>query len=111
MGDPLGAALQLMPSKRFSASLANFQHNSVCWLDKTFTQNEPLDAMRGHDVEFIPGKNPTSGGSSETEVNVPIVMPWGSELASRPVTITTDVGTLLSTDLKWVLSKELTVTQ
>ena len=67
--------------------------------------------MSGHDVEFSPGKKPTSGGLSETEVNEPIVMPCGSERVSNPVTTTTDVGTWASTARNWSLSNELTLPQ
>jgi hypothetical protein len=40
-----------------------------------FTQNAPDSAIAGHDFEFNPGKNPTSGGSREIELNEPMVSP------------------------------------
>ena len=39
------------------------------------TQNAPERSMAGQLVEFLAGKNPTRGGSSETDENEPIVMP------------------------------------
>ncbi len=51
------------------------------------------------------GKKPTSGGSSDTETKLPIVIPAGSPNASTPVTTTTPVGRCPSTFLNVALSK------
>uniref|UniRef100_A0A6J7M4E7 Unannotated protein n=1 Tax=freshwater metagenome TaxID=449393 RepID=A0A6J7M4E7_9ZZZZ len=92
MGEPLGAFCQSMPSKRPSESLANLQHSSPCSAPRMFTQNDPPGAMSGQLRELMAGRNPTSGGSSETEQNEPMVSPPGSPEADRPVTIVTPVG-------------------
>ncbi len=57
----------------------------------TFTQNRPEADIAAHDDEFVVGKNPTIGGSSDTEVNDPIVNPTGVS-PSMPVTTVTPVG-------------------
>ena len=51
-----------------------------------FTQNSPTDLIRGHDRDVRAGRKPTSGGSSETDVNEPIDSPTGpvSVSARRP---------------------------
>jgi hypothetical protein len=57
-----------------------------------FAQNLFPSAIAGQLRDCRPGKNPTSGGSSETETNEPMVMPNGSPTELRPVTTTTPVG-------------------
>ena len=61
--------------------------------------------MAAHDCERVPGKKPTSGGSSDTEANDPMVIPNALPSPSRPVTTTTDVGTWPSTARNWAESK------
>ena len=39
------------------------------------TQNAPERSISGQLVESRPGKNPTSGGSSDTEEKDPMVIP------------------------------------
>ena len=100
IGQPVaGAGVHSTPSKRSSASLANRQHSSTWSSASTFTQKAPVGPISCQLSEVKAGRNPTSGGSSETEVNEPMVRPDG--LASRsepggagtnPVTTVTPVG-------------------
>lgn len=46
----------------------------------------------GQVVEERPGKNATSGGSRDTEVNEPMTMPTGVPSGSFAVTTVTPVG-------------------
>ena len=55
------------------------------------TQNFPPAAIACHVSLAIWGRNPTSGGSSDTDVNDPIVNPAGTSPA-QPVTMVTPVG-------------------
>src|SRR3954451_3347095 len=65
-------------------------------MPSTLTQKVPADAIRSHRSDVVMGKNPTSGGSRETEVNDPTVKPtgWPSTIA---VTTVTPVGKWPST--------------
>ncbi len=56
---------------------ANFQHRSLCSSLSTFTQKLPDVAIASQVVEPTCGRNPTIGGSSETDVNEPMVKPCG----------------------------------
>jgi hypothetical protein len=56
------------------------------------TQNRPVAAMRGQEPERLSGKKPTSGGSSEIEVNEPTTRPVRSPAASTDVITQTPVG-------------------
>lgn len=56
------------------------------------TQNFPESLIDFHEFEDVPGKNPTSGGSSDTDTKDPIVIPNGLPSELHPVTTTTDVG-------------------
>ena len=77
-----------------------------------FTQNFPDSLMAFHDRDDVPGRNPTSGGSSDTDTNEPIVIPNGLPSLSHPVTTTTDVGAWPRTARKTNGSiLEVTVTQ
>jgi len=57
-----------------------------------FTQKFPDSAIEGHERDDLPGRNPTSGGSSDTDTKEPMVMPCGLPERSRPVTTVTPVG-------------------
>ena len=54
------------------------QHRSPWSVPSTFTQNAPDSRMSCHRSEVTCGRNPTSGGSRDTDVNEPIVNPIGS---------------------------------
>jgi hypothetical protein len=58
-----------------SAREAKRRHRSSWSAPSTLTQNRPVAAMRGHEDERLSGKKPTSGGSSEIEVNEPTTRP------------------------------------
>ena len=53
--------------------------------------------MAAHRSEFTCGRKPTIGGSSDTDVNVPMVNPTGSPVAVVAVTTVTQVGKWPST--------------
>ena len=94
----MGAGRHSTPSKGFSTLLfANCQHSSPCTEPSTLTQNEPVSAMSCQRVELTIGRNPTSGGSSETDVNEPIVKPTGVPSALVAVMMVTPVGKWPST--------------
>src|SRR4029453_1666977 len=81
------------PSNRtFSLPVrANRQHRSAWVLRNTLTQKPLACPIANHvSLSFI-AKKPTSGGSSEIEVNEPTVKPIGRPAAS-PVTIVTPLG-------------------
>ena len=63
----------------------------------------PAGAIASHVSLLTIGRNPTSGGSSETDVNEPIVNPAGTSPA-QPVTIVTPVGKCPSTLRNWAES-------
>ena len=56
--------------------------------------------MDAHEREFTPGKNPTRGGSRDTDANEPMVIPKGVPAEFTPVTTTTEVATWPSTERK-----------
>ena len=67
------------------------------------TQNLPAGAIASHVSLLTIGRKPTSGGSSDTDVNEPIVNPAGTSPA-MPVTIVTPVGKCPSTLRNWAES-------
>src|SRR5690606_8108743 len=68
---------------------------------------EPLGAIAVHVSLVIIGRKPTSGGSSDTDVNDPTVKPVGVPSA-LPDTIVTPVGKCPSTVRNCLLSKAAT---
>src|SRR5204863_8474509 len=95
---------QPMSRNLSSPSLTNRQHNSLWNSERTLTQNAPDRSMAGQLVEFRAGKKPTSGGSSDTEENDPMVRPYGSPSYAE-VTTVTPVGKWPSTCRKRLESK------
>ena len=55
-----------------------------------------VDAIRSHRSDVVIGKKPTNGGSSDTDVNEPMVNPTGSS-STIAVTTVTPVGKWPST--------------
>ena len=53
-----------------------------------FTQNDPVASILGQDEEPLSAKNPTSGGSSDTELNDPTASPTGPDSAAAVMTVT-----------------------
>ena len=65
---------------------------TVCWPSaRTLTQKWPAAAILGQVVEARSGKNATSGGSSDTDVNDPTIIPTGP-YSLDAVTAQTPVG-------------------
>src|SRR3954452_14009755 len=105
IGDPLMPACHDTSTKRSSTPfLAKRQQAAPWWAPSTLTQNLPKGAIAAHVSLIFCGKNPTSGGSSETDVNDPMVKPAGMSPAI-PVIIVTPVGKCPSTLRKWLGSK------
>ena len=77
-------------------------------MPSTLTQNEPVDAMRSHRSDVVIGRNPTSGGSSDTDVNEPMVNPTGSP-STIAVTTVTPVGKWPRTRRYFIGSIDITV--
>ena len=107
IGEPVGAGCHSTPSNRsFSLPvLAKRQHRSAWARLSTLTQKLPLGAIAVHVSLVVIGRKPTIGGSSETDVNDPIVNPPGRPSA-MPVTIVTPVGKWPSTDRNCLASNE-----
>ena len=76
--------------------LANCQHSSPWSWASTLTQNAFVCRISCQRSDEIIGRKPTSGGSSETEANEPMVKPIGRP-SSIPVMIVTPVGKCPST--------------
>jgi hypothetical protein len=72
--------------------MANVLHTFSWCAARMFTQNAPASRIIGHVVEPLSGKNPTSGGSSDTDVNEPTTIPAGPEPFAAAVTTQTPVG-------------------
>src|SRR5215211_7287771 len=66
----------------------------------TFTQKWPCRSMLGQEEDVLAGRNATSGGSSDTDVNEPMAKPTGLP-SSMAVTTVTPVGNAPSTLRKW----------
>src|SRR5919201_6921837 len=76
-----------------SGALALTSRQRPSWpAASTFTQKAPLAMILGQVVEERPGKNATSGGSRDTEVNEPMTMPVGVPSGVLAVTTVTPVG-------------------
>jgi hypothetical protein len=63
-------------------------------------QKRPAVRIFGIVLDVLAGMNATSGGSRETDVNEPTVIPVGHPSPSVAVMATTAVGTLPSTSRK-----------
>src|SRR5687768_11926777 len=105
IGQPVGEWVHVTSSKRPSPTplLAKRQQSAACSSRRTLTQNFPAGAIACHVSLLTIGRKPTSGGSSETDVNDPIVKPDGMSPA-MPVTIVTPVGKCPSTLRNWAES-------
>jgi hypothetical protein len=97
IGEPFGDGCHATLSNRSSStSRAKDQQSSPCSAPRTLTQKRPVGAIFCQLIDSVVGRNPTAGGSSDTEVNDPIVMPQGCSSA-MPVTMVTPVGKCPST--------------
>src|SRR3954451_14031612 len=98
IGEPFGDGSQATSSNRSSStSRAKDQQRSPWSAPSTFTQNRPVGAIFCQLIDSAVGRKPTAGGSSDTDVKDPIVMPKGCPSSARPVTIVTPVGKCPST--------------
>src|SRR3954452_15560204 len=77
-GDLLGPGFHPKPRNLSAPDVAKTRHTSSCSALRMLTQKPPPFSMRGHDDDVLAGRNPTSGGSSETDVNDWQVRPTGS---------------------------------
>ena len=79
IGQPVDECVHVTSSKRPSPTplLAKRQHSAAWSSRRTLTQNLPAGAIACHVSLLTIGRKPTSGGSSDTDVNDPIVNPAG----------------------------------
>jgi 5-formyltetrahydrofolate cyclo-ligase len=106
-GGPRRCGCHATPSKRVASVplFANFQHRSLCLSLSTLTQKLPASFISAQVSESVWGRKPTSGGSSDTDVNEPIVKPCGRSPSAMPVITVTPVGKCPSTVRKCLESK------
>src|SRR5580693_315681 len=92
-GSPAGERRQLSPSNLFRF-LAAMIRPIPSWPSlRMLTQNRvPHSRSLAHEFDVRSGMNPTSGGSRETEVKDPMVMPTASPSGWIAVTTHTPVG-------------------
>src|SRR3954447_23020583 len=91
IGAPVRPGFQPMVANLSEPLLAKTRHTSSWSSPSTFTANEPAFSMCGQLDDVLPGRKPTSGGSSDADVNDPTASPYGAP-SSTAVTITTPVG-------------------
>src|SRR5690349_5730962 len=98
IGEPFGDGSHLtLLNRSSSTSRANDQHSSPWSAPRMLTQNRPVGAIFCQLIDSAVGRKPTFGGSSDTDVNEPIVMPNGWPSSASPVTTVTPVGKCPST--------------
>src|SRR5215217_5170524 len=109
IGQPVGEWTHVTLSKRSSPTplLAKRQHSAAWSSRSTLTQNFFAGAIASQVSLLTIGRKPTSGGSSDTDVNDPIVNPAGMS-PTIPVTIVTPVGKWPSTLRNWAESNDAT---
>src|SRR5680860_1780237 len=95
MGEPEEAGVHASPAKRSVLFIANALHTETWSAASTFTQNEPASRRARKLVDFLSGKNVTSGGSRDTDAKDPTVIPAG--IPSTPTELTTTTPCLLYT--------------
>src|SRR6185437_8806882 len=88
IGEPLAPAVHLTPSNLLPPRFEKLRHSSSCSALRTLAQNLPASRINGQLVELFAGMKATSGGSSETEVNVPTTIPTGP---SALIAVTTEI--------------------
>src|SRR5580704_9630901 len=103
IGEPPGEACHGTPAKRFAPVPTAKERHTASWsAARTLTQNLPISRMCGNVEDFLAGRNATSGGSRETEVNEPTTMPCGVPSGSHAVATATPVGKWPSTSRKYL---------
>src|SRR4051794_1082151 len=97
IGAPVRPGRQPTVANLSAPLLANTRHTSSWSSPRMFTQKAPAASMRGQLDEVFPGRNATSGGSSDTEGKDPMAKPAGCRSSPTAVTTTTPVGKWPST--------------
>ena len=92
MGEPSGPGRQRTPSNLSAPPVANWRQSGSWSAARTLTQNARAVRRCSKLPECVAGKNAISGGSRETEENVPTTMPAGLPSAATAVTTATPVG-------------------
>src|ERR1700730_17544866 len=96
IGDPRFDIRYGRPSNLFSPLEAKRRHTCSWSAASMLTQNRPTERILGQLLEVRSGKNATSGGFSETDVNEPTAIP-ASNSSAAAVTTHTPVGYCPST--------------
>src|SRR5689334_24004438 len=77
-GAPEPAACQPMSTNLSGAFDANARHTCSWSAPRTLAQKNPASRIFGKVVDFLSGRNATSGGSSDTDVKDPTAIPTGA---------------------------------
>src|SRR4051812_17667706 len=96
-GDPDPADVHLSSANLSPPLTANVRHTASWCEPRMLTQKAPDSCIRGQELDVRSGKNATSGGSSDTDVNEPTAIPAGVPSLAIPVTTATPVGKCPST--------------
>src|SRR3954452_23331108 len=107
IGAPVHPGFQPIVANLSALFVAKMRQTSSWSSPSMVTQNAPALWILGQIDEFLSGRNQTSGGSSDTDVNDPIAKPTG-EPSNTAITITTPVGKWPSTCRNFALSKAVT---
>src|SRR3954469_3031788 len=91
IGAPDPAGVQVRSANLSPPRIANVRHTDSCSAPRMLTQNDPDSRIRGQLVDDRSGRNATSGGSSDTDVNDPTAIPAGPPSAATAVTTATPV--------------------
>src|SRR6476660_7039530 len=91
-GDPVPAEVQGTDVYLSPPRVANARQTCSWSPASTLMQNDPVSRIFGKLVDDRSGRNATSGGSRDTEVNDPTAMPTGPAASCSAVTTTTPVG-------------------
>ena len=97
IGEPRADRWYPRPSNLSATFEAKRRQTGSCSEPRMLTQKRPADWIFGQLDEPRSGKNATSGGSRETDVNEPTAMPAGRWFGGDAVTTHTPVGYCAST--------------
>src|SRR6266567_1329560 len=79
IGLPAADGRQRMSWNLLTLRDATARHTSSCWAARTLTQKPGPDSRSAfHELDALSGRKATKGGSNDTDVNEPTVMPSAS---------------------------------
>jgi hypothetical protein len=87
-GAGVGGGLPLGLAEAIVVGAANRRATGSWSAPRMLTAKDPAARIAGHEREASAGRNPTSGGSSETDVNDPMDRPTGPAGVSALTTVT-----------------------